>query len=70
MSAVLVGLLVVVAMVGVPVGFVYWMRAPRGHLLRRTAVVAAFVVAWLVLAFALFVEVSLSLMGGVGGGTY
>lgn len=70
MSAVLVGLLVVVAVVGVPVGFVYWMRAPQGHLLRRTAILAAFAVAWLVLAFALFVEASLSLMGGMGGMTY
>lgn len=70
MSAVLVGLLLAVAVVGAPMGFVYWMRAPRGHLLRRTAVLAAFAVAWLVVAVALFVEASLSLMGGIGGGTY
>lgn len=49
MSSVMFLGLVLAALVGVPGGFLYWVRAPHGKLLRRTAVVGGLAAVWVVL---------------------
>lgn len=76
MSAVVFLGLILAALVGAPIGFVYWIRAPRGQLLRRSLVVAALAVLW-VLLFLFVVQGVLSALvtavvgyGGIGGSDY
>jgi len=63
-------LLLGVGVVGVPVSFVFWLRAPRGRLLHRTLVVGGAAVIWLLLMSAVAMSIFRSVVGGVDGGSY
>lgn len=66
-----VGLLLVGAgIVGVPVGLVFWIRAPRGRLLHRTLVVLVAGALWALLTGAVFLAAFNAAVGGAGGTGY
>jgi len=63
-------LLLGVGVVGVPVSFVFWIRAPRGRLMHRTLVVGGAAVVWLLLMSAVVMPIFRSLVSGANGGSY
>lgn len=70
MGLLLLLLLLGVGAVGVPVSFVFWIRAPRGRLLHRTLIVGGAAAVWLLLVFVVAMAMFQSAVSGIGGGSY